>query len=282
MLTRKQIEKITTILDEDIGEGFIVDFNPLKKSKENVIDDDDEIEVISPSQGFSQHNLRSQMDYDSDEEYDRLHFVVSEDDHTEVIRETFVEVKPVHTRKSSNETFMHQVESCESPISDPYEIQEDTAVSDLQNKILKPLNCNDRSFIKPCIVMLKKISIPKEFHDDDEEESSLSDSDFDEDLEKELDKVFAEIEALEKMQEETNMDQNSDAISIILDSIIEDVMCAVVEPWSNFVPVKRMEGGALDRSCVNIPPQVESGWDSMEITSQPAESAPPLNYYFAC
>ena len=115
----------------------------------------------------------------------------------------------------------------------------------------------------------------------------------DEDFEDELDRVFAEIEAMEKKQAhgETKIETTNIAVSDILDCLIGNVMGEVVEPWSKYVTIKKLEGKAdktffkrNNDTCDSViaPSHLESGWDRMDITSQPAESVTPLNYYFTC
>ena len=323
LVVRKSIDTITTVLDEHVNDGMISDYglnnveqpfippeesislsvdddSPVRESTTDVeeascsppdiiciSDDEDEVEVLQPTRlksielAFGQLNRRSQDDYDSDEEYDRLNFGVS-DDENEVTETALLENKvtiapsdfPIKEKATDKEAYSHMNPSKQTEI--------------LNSCYVKLKKLNTMSLIKTCFVRVEKISFPEEVsHSEDSEE------DLDEDFEDELDRVFAEIEALEKTQAqgETKLDTNDIAISDILDSLIGNVMGEVVEPWSEYVTVTRVEGKA-DKTLIqqqndpsdslDAPCQLESGWDRMEITSQPAVSVTPLNYYFTC
>ena len=308
LVVNKCIAKITTVLDEDIGDpGIISDYDVVTESSKvvkiarasdsvvvpppeiiSLSDDEDEIETLPSSMGFGQFNRRSQEDYDSDEEYDRMNFGVP--DHEDKFNEAQLEenkTTDVIKERTENE---HKIDP--SKFSNKEKSKDTTSNS--RNQI-ETRNCEVKlnrlrlnKIVKACFVRVEKISGPEEspYAEDSED-------DLDEDFEDELDRVFAEIEALERnhVEGETKLETNDLTISDILDSLIGDVMGQVVEPWSEYVTVKRMEGKAektlfqrqndLDQSDI-APSQLESGWDKMEITSQPAESVTQLNYYFTC
>ena len=296
LVVNKSIAKITTVLDEDIGDGIIFDYNVVTESfkvakKASPLDlvvvpppeiislsDDDEVEILPSSMGYGQFNRRSQEDYDSDEEYDRMNFGVP--DHEDKFNKAQLEdnkTTDVITERTENE---YKIDPSEFSNKE----KSKDALSNLRNQI-ETRNCevklkrlNKISLVKACFVRVENISVPEEspYAED-------SDDDLDEDFEDELDRVFAEIEALERkhVEGETKLEMNDLAISDILDSLIGDVMGQVVEPWSEYVTVKRVEGKAEKIQDI-APSQLESGWDKMEITSQPAESVTQLNYYFTC
>ena len=257
-----------------------------------------EIEILpSSSIHFGQINRRTQEDYDSDEEYDRLNFGVQDDEEdfidmpqkenkTSVIKErdsyqTAIKERAKNKYKIDPDKFSTK-ETPKDAVSKP---RNHTETRTCEVKIKK---LNKMSLIKACFVRVEKIPIPEETSNAEDSEDDL-----DEDFEDELDRVFAEIEALERkhVEGETQLRSSDLAISDILDSLIEDVMGQVVEPWSEYVSVKRVEGKA-DKAIFQrqddidqndpVPSQLESGWDRMEITSQPAESVSKLNYYFTC
>ena len=260
----------------------------------SISDDEDEVEVLQPPKlksielAFGQLNRRSQEDYDSDEEYDRLNFGVPEEE--DEINE---EKEPTHIAEAEKKDTIAPsdfpienesiIEGTDSQINTEKQIE-------ILNSYVKLKKFDIMSLIKTCFVRVEKITTPK---DEEVSHSEDSEEDLDEDFEDELDRVFAEIEALEKTQAQgaTKIDTKEVAVSDILECLMGNVMGEVVEPWSEYVTVTRVEENA-DKTLnqpqndpsdsVGAPCQLESGWDRMEITSQPAVSVTPLNYYFTC
>ena len=241
-------------------------------------------------------------DIEDDDEYDRMHFAAKDDEDDDCcIVEPVIEPSYPALPRDGNCSFEPN-RSLGEKHSDDRHVQDETIniVQSYEEKnhhvnynfrwqvSLKKLSY--RMYVRKCAVNLKRLTIQKDSPSEESEEESVSigtsmvSSDQLESIESSDDiDSLEEMEYLEFLELEGELEQEiAKEIGEILDSVLAGVVEEAVEPWTEYAGMTRRVKCELVTELVT---QVEAGmagdWDTMEITSQPAEcSANKINNYY--